>query len=108
MGPLISIIVPVWQASDFLPSCIDSILSQSERNFELILVDDGSTDGSANVCRRYAESDNRIIVLCQENRGVSSARNAGLKASRGQYIMFVDSDDTVEPDCIAVLLNLCI
>ena len=91
--PEISVIVPVYNAEKYLKCCIDSILMQTYSNFELILVDDGSTDSSGKICDEYAMLDNRIKVIHQENQGVSKARNQGVKKSLGQYITFVDSDE---------------
>lgn len=96
--PLLSIIVPVYQAKKDIKKCIDSIRKQSFSDFELILVDDGSSDGSEKICDEYAEKDNRIKTIHQTNRGVSSARNMGLEYARGAYIAFVDADDWIEPD----------
>lgn len=90
---LFSIIVPVYKVEKFLADCIESIIRQSYRDFELILVDDGSPDCCPLICDEYAKRDNRIIVIHQSNRGVSAARNAGLCAATGDYIVFVDSDD---------------
>lgn len=94
----ISIIVPVYRAEKFLRRCVDSILSQTYQDIELILVDDGSPDCSGMLCDQYAKEDNRITVLHQTNGGVASARNAGLDVASGEYITFVDSDDYIEPD----------
>lgn len=94
----LSIIVPVCNLEQYLPACIESVLRQNYADFELILVDDGSTDGSLSVCREYAQQDSRIRVLHKENGGVSSARNLGLEHATGAYISFVDGDDWIEPD----------
>lgn len=91
-----SIIVPVYNVNDSLPRCIESIISQSFKDFELILVDDGSKDGSDIICDRYSIEDHRIKVIHKENGGVSSARNDGLQLATGKYIVFVDSDDYVD------------
>lgn len=91
--PLLSVIVPVYNVEEYLPCCIDSILSQTFTDFELILVDDGSQDRSGDICDDYAQKDSRIKVIHKENGGAGSARNAGLDKSRGAYIMFVDPDD---------------
>ena len=91
--PLLSIIIPVYQAKKYLGKCIDSILNQSFLDFELILVDDGSNDGSERICDEYTRKDNRIKVIHQINQGVSGARNTGLKYASGEYIAFVDADD---------------
>lgn len=97
-SPLLSIIVPVFNVGTFLPICIDSILSQSFDNYELILVDDGSTDGSSQICDYYANRDERIIVFHQNNAGVSIARNTGLSKATGKWVTFVDSDDWLDKD----------
>lgn len=94
---LISIIVPVYNVQKFLPKCLDSILCQSYANIEVIVVDDGSTDGSELICDDYAAKDPRITVIHQSNQGLSSARNNGLSIARGEYIGFVDSDDWISP-----------
>ena len=93
--PLISIIIPVYNTEKYLRECVGSILSQDFCDYELILVNDGSTDGSGVICDDYAARDSRVIVLHQQNAGASVARNAGLKLSRGGFILFVDSDDTI-------------
>ena len=89
----ISVIVPVYNTEQYLPRCLDSILSQSFTDFELLLIDDGSTDDSGAICDAYVEKDDRIRVFHKENGGVSSARNLGLKEAKGEWICFVDSDD---------------
>ncbi len=91
----VSIIVPIYNSEKYLDKCIQSILSQTYQNFELILVDDGSPDDSGNICDRYKKKDERIVVIHKENGGVSSARNAGLDICRGEYVTFIDSDDYV-------------
>lgn len=106
--PLISIIVPVYRTEKFLPQCIESILAQTYQNLEIILIDDGSPDRSGAICDKYAEQDKRIIVIHKENGGVSSARNAGLKIAKGEYIGFVDSDDYIAPDMYEYLYGLII
>ena len=93
MNPEISIIVPVYNVEKYLKRCIDSILNQSFTDFELILVDDGSTDNSGEIIDEYAIKDERIKVIHKENGGLSSARNVGIEYSKGNYIAFVDSDD---------------
>lgn len=103
--PLISIVVPIYNVEKYLRACIDSILDQTYRNLEIILVDDGSPDGCSAICDEYKEKDQRIIVIHQKNRGLSGARNAGIDKAQGQYIGFVDSDDTIEPQMFEVLLN---
>lgn len=105
MNPLVSIIVPVYNTKEYLKDCVDSILNQTEENIEVLLVDDGSTDGSADICDEYAELDFRVKVFHQENSGVSSARNKGLREAKGEWIMFADSDDWLEKDAISILLE---
>lgn len=94
----ISVIVPVYNVEEYLVECIDSILGQTFEEFELILVDDGATDGSGTICDMYAAKDQRIKVLHKKNGGLSSARNAGIESALGEYIAFIDSDDVVHPD----------
>ncbi|MCQ9626454.1 glycosyltransferase [Cetobacterium somerae] len=108
MSPKISIIVPVYKVELYLRKCIDSILNQTFKDFELILVDDGSPDRCGEICDEYRKKDNRIKVLHKKNGGLSSARNAGLDIAKGDYIGFVDSDDWIESDMYEVLYNLCI
>lgn len=102
---LVSVIVPVYGTESYLPVCIDSIRGQSHQNLQIILVDDQSPDGCPEICDRYAKMDSRILVIHQENKGVSGARNAGLTCATGDYIMFVDSDDEICPDAVKILLQ---
>ena len=102
---LISVIVPVYNVAPYLEGCLDSILAQTHKNLQIILVDDGSTDGSSGICDRYAARDPRIRVIHRENLGVSAARNAGLAAATGAWIGWVDSDDWIEPEMFARLLE---
>lgn len=95
---LFSIIVPVYNVEQYLSECIDSILKQTYRDFELILVDDGSKDSSGRICDEYELKDKRIIVIHKENGGHTSARRTGLEIARGEYCSFVDSDDYVKDD----------
>lgn len=95
--PKISIIVPVYKVEQFLPKCIDSILSQTYQNWELLLIDDGSPDNSGIICDEYAQKDKRIRVFHKENGGVSSARNIGIDNAIGEWITFIDSDDYIQP-----------
>ena len=95
MITIVSIIVPVYNAEPYLRRCVDSVLAQSFTNWELILIDDGSTDRSGIICDEYALEDNRINVIHKVNGGVSSARNMGLKMARGTWVTFIDSDDTI-------------
>ena len=95
---LISVIVPVYKAENYLEICVNSILSQTYKNIEVILVNDGSPDGSGILCGKLAERDNRVRVIHKENGGAASARNAGIDAARGEFVAFVDSDDTIDAD----------
>ena len=97
-SPKISVIVPVYNVEKYLPRCIDSILSQTFTNFELLLIDDGSTDNSGKICDEYADKDNRVRVFHKANGGVSSARNLGLDNVKGEWVSFIDADDFIEHD----------
>ena len=106
--PKISIIVPIFSAEKYLANCIESLINQTHSNIEIILVNDGSTDKSGELCEKYASIDERITVIHKENGGVSSARNAGLDIATGEWIGFVDADDIAEPDMYEYLLNAAI
>lgn len=106
MEELISVIVPVFNCINFIEKCIQSILFQSYKNIELILVDDGSTDGSEKICDNYAKKDRRIKVIHKKNSGVSSARNEGIKIAKGMWYSFVDADDYLDEDMYELLINL--
>ena len=95
MEPMISVIIPVYNVEKYLARCIDSVLRQTYHNFEIILVDDGTPDRSGEICDEYAAKDARISVIHKENGGLSSARNAGIEAAKGQWLQFVDSDDYI-------------
>lgn len=101
----VSIIIPVYNAEEHLAKCINSVLSQTEKNIEIILIDDGSQDSSLDICQNYAKQDERIRVIHQDNAGVSAARNQGLEVASGEYLGFVDSDDWIEKDMYERLLN---
>ena len=101
----VSIIVPVYNIQDYLPACIESIISQTYKNFEAILVDDGSIDRCGEICEEYAEKDARIKVIHKKNGGLTSARNAGLAKASGKWIMHVDGDDWIEPDMLELLVT---
>ena len=103
---LISVIVPVYNVEDYLEKCLESIKEQSYKNIEIILIDDGSTDLSSNICDNFAKNDNRFIVIHSNNNGVSAARNIGIKVSKGKYLVFVDSDDWIEKDYVSKLHNV--
>ena len=95
MESILSIIVPVYNVEQYLPRCIDSILNQTFATFELILVDDGSTDRCSIICDEYTKKDNRIKVIHKKNGGLSDARNVGIEKAKGKYISFIDSDDFI-------------
>lgn len=97
-NPAISIIIPVYNAEKYLRRCIESVLSQSFTDFELILVDDGSKDSSPQICDEYVAKDDRVRVIHKENGGVSAARNDGLDIAKGEYVTFIDSDDWVKKE----------
>lgn len=103
--PLVSIIVPVYNAERYLRYCIDSILGQSYANLEVILVDDGATDNSPAICDEYAAKDPRVVVIHQENGGIAKAQNTGLDAAHGEYIAFADNDDILDRHNIEYLLH---
>ena len=105
---LISIIVPVYNVENYLRQCLDSIMGQTYQNFECLLINDGSPDHSADICREYISKDSRFLYFEKENGGVSSARNLGIEHSKGEYITFIDSDDWVDSDYLEVLYNALI
>lgn len=104
-NPLVSVVVPVYNLENCVETCLNSLLAQEYQNFELILVDDGSTDGSLKILRTFAEKHQKIKILHQKNTGLSAARNAGLKAASGEFIAFVDGDDSVDPFYLFSLLS---
>ena len=106
MNELISIIVPIYKVEKYLDKCIEAIVNQTYKNLEIILIDDGSTDNCPAICDKWAEKDNRIVVIHKENGGLSDARNAGIAVATGDYIGFVDSDDYIEPDMYEKLLGV--
>ena len=103
---MVSVLVAVYNVEDYLPRCLDSVLSQTYLDLEIILVDDGSTDSSGSICEEYAERDERVKVIHQANEGLSSARNAGLRAASGDYILMIDGDDALHPQMIEILYKL--
>ena len=105
MNDKISIILPVYNVEKYLNKCIDSILNQTYKNFELIIIDDGSTDNSSTICDSY-KNDSRVIVIHQDNKGLSVARNKGIDMSTGNYITFIDSDDYIDSKYIEILYNI--
>ncbi|MCH5241718.1 MAG: glycosyltransferase [Muribaculaceae bacterium] len=102
---LISVIVPVYNVERYLSACLDSILSQSYKNLEIILVNDGSTDFSLKIAEKYAEKDDRVKLYSQENKGQSAARNKGISVATGKYLTFVDADDLLMPDSLNILIH---
>ncbi len=106
MENLVTIVVPVYQAEKYVGCCIESILAQDYNNWELILINDGSTDSSGDLCDAYAIIDQRINVYHQENKGVSAARNKGLRIAKGEYLIFVDADDCLERSALDNLVNI--
>lgn len=98
----LSVIIPVYNTEKYLSRCVDSVLGQSFTDFELLLVDDGSTDDSGTICDEYAEKDNRVRVFHKENGGASSARNLGLDHAQGEWVTFIDSDDYIEDDFFSI------
>ncbi len=105
MNPLVSIIVPVYNAEEYLGYCLNSIISQTYQNLQIILINDGSTDYSPNICNNYQKIDKRISVISIKNNGVSNARNIGLNKATGKYVVFVDSDDVIALDLIEEMVN---
>lgn len=108
MKELISVIVPVYNVQKYLEKCIESILSQTYKNIEIILIDDGSTDNSGKICDECVERDSRIRVIHQKNKGLSAARNRGIECSKGKYIVFIDSDDYIHNRMIEILYQAII
>ena len=105
--PELSVIVPVYNAEKYLHKCVDSILSHTYRDCELLLVDDGSPDQCGTICDAYAVQDSRVKVIHKANGGVSEARNVGLDQAKGNYISFIDPDDWVEPDMFRSTIDFC-
>lgn len=106
ISPLISVIVPVYNVATYLEDCLNSILNQTFKDWECIVVDDGATDNSSDICDSFALKDNRFKVIHQKNKGLSGARNSGLAIASAQYISFIDSDDWIDPDYLSVLYTL--
>lgn len=104
--PLVSIIIPVYNIAPYIMECVQSVRVQTYTNIEVIVVDDGSTDGTGEICEKIASYDDRIQVIHQRNRGVVSARGKGIDISSGEYILFIDGDDWVEPDMVEIMLKL--
>lgn len=105
MQPMVSIIVPIYNAEQYLRRCVDSILNQEYTDYELLLVNDGSTDASGDICEEYGDQDPRVIVIQKENTGVSDSRNRALDRARGKYLQFLDSDDWITPDATRLFVR---
>lgn len=103
--PVVSVIVPVYNVSDYLNPCVGSIVAQTYDALQIILVDDGATDGSAAICDEWAAKDSRVEVIHQDNAGVSAARNAGLRKANGDYVLFVDGDDTLDANTVSTVVS---
>ena len=106
MADLVSIIIPVFNSENYLDRCINSVLNQTYDNLDVILVNDGSTDNSLKICKKYELKDKRVTVINQNNLGVSSARNAGIGIAKGKFIQFVDSDDFIEPEMTEIMVSI--
>ena len=105
MTPIVSIIVPIYNMEKYLDNCLKSIVNQSYKNIQVILINDGSKDKSEQIAKKYQENDSRIILINKENSGVSSSRNMGIDLANGKYIIFVDADDYIEPKMIEIMVN---
>ena len=106
--PEISVIVPVYRAESYLRECVDSILSQSFSDIQVILVDDGSPDGSGAICEEYAARDSRVVAIHQKNQGQAAARNHALPLAKGEWLCFVDSDDRIHPQMLEILYRAAV
>ena len=106
MTPFVSIIIPVYNAQKNLGRCVESVLNQTYKDFELLLLDDGSTDNSGKICNKYAEEDIRVRVIHKENSGVSDTRNQGIAMAKGEYLQFIDSDDWITQDATARFVRM--
>lgn len=104
-NPLISVIIPVYNIADYIQKCIDSVIKQTYKNLEIILVDDGSSDISGQICDQYSREDSRIIVFHKENGGLSDARNYGIERAHGEFLGFVDGDDRIHPQMYEIMLS---
>lgn len=104
-GPVVSVIIPVYNAEKYIKTCIESVLKQSYKNYQLIIVDDGSYDKSSNICDEYAAIEDRVRVIHQKNQGVSCARNKGIEEASGQFVTFIDADDRINDEYIETLVD---
>lgn len=103
--PLVSVVLPIYNVEKYLPKCLDSVLGQSYNNLEIVCVNDGSLDGSAQIVEEYMKKDGRIVLINQKNQGLSGARNTGIEAAKGEYIVFLDSDDWIDPETVEVAVD---
>src|SRR5690554_7984530 len=103
--PKISVIIPVYNKAPYLEQCLNSVINQTYKNLEIIIIDDGSTDNSLEICEKYRKKDERIQLISQENQGVSVARNKGIQKASGEWIYFLDADDYLELDAFGILMN---
>ena len=101
----VSVIIPIYNAGQYLEQCLNSVINQTFKDIEIICINDGSTDNSVEILNEYAKNDSRLIIISQENKGQGNARNAGLKAAKGEFIQFVDADDFIDLDCVEKLYN---
>ena len=106
MNPLISIIIPVYNREKYIEECLNSILSQTFNDYEILLIDDGSNDNTGIICDKYAEENKKIKVFHKKNGGVSSARNLGLRCAKGKWIIFVDSDDVLAKESLTIMNSI--
>ena len=103
--PIVSVIISVYNTEMWLEECLDSVVDQTFQDIEIICVNDGSTDGSEKILKAKADADERIRIICQENRGLSEARNTGVRAASGEYLYFMDSDDTLKPNALEICVD---
>ena len=108
MTPIVSVVIPVYNVEKYLSACLDSVLAQTFRDFEAVCVNDGATDSSLEILNEYTQKDPRIKIITQENQGLSAARNTGLINAQGEYILFLDSDDTIHPQTLEICHTLAI
>ena len=106
-GELVTIVLNVYNCEKYVKKCLDSLIKQTYKNLEILIINDGSTDKSLEICEKYQKKDNRIRIITHENCGLSLSRNAGIDNAKGEYIYFIDSDDYIEKDTIEYLYNLC-
>lgn len=108
MNPLVSVVIPIYNSEKFIKECVDSVLSQTYKNIEIVLINDGSKDNSLQICTELTKSNKNIVLFNQENKGVSAARNNGIKNSKGDFLFFLDSDDLLPPSAIQILVQTAI